>query len=186
MSVRDFVSRWWPGGQAARAQQAKIEQFRDVVRTAGEGADRTGLQGLGVTREALGLTEDDVAIELELAEAYLEVLDLEASVSAEGLAVVETTHRVVGPDTCYFIAPAFSADRPDEPGKVFLTNRRIVFAAGRVITVGWGSVSAVRESQRDLVIAANGGQLVHQFRFNSFVDTKRCAFIAQRLKAHRS
>lgn len=186
MSLRELVSRLLSGASRSdRVQRERIAQFRSLVHDAGERSDRTALASLDARREALGLTEDDVALELELAAGILDVLDLRSTIETTGLPVVDTTHRVVGGDTCHFIAPAFSADRPDESGKVFLTNRRLLFAAGKLTSIGWSTVAAVREAQRDLVIVAHGGHLV-QFRFNSFVDTKRSALIARWLKEHLS
>jgi hypothetical protein len=172
-----------PAARDAEAQrQARIARFRAEIDEAGARGDVPWLAALAGRLQEFGLEDEDVEVELERHEAWLDVLALASRARAGDLPVVTTNHRVVGADACYFIAPAFDVSRPHEAGKVLLTDRRVVFVGGGVTAAGWGRVSALDDQERDLVVVTGGAPEPRRYRFNTFRDAKRAAFVAQWLK----
>jgi hypothetical protein len=172
------------GGGADRETGRRVREFRSEVEAAAAAQERGALEHVLARREALALTEEDVAIELEMIEGHLQALDLaEAIARGERPPIVETGHRVLGTDTCYFTAPASALTRgADETGRLFLTSRRIVFMGGGVKSVSWGSVAELREDGRDIIVLAPAGELAHRFRCNSYIDSKRGICLARWLR----
>lgn len=166
----------------SRQRQAQVTRFRAEINDAGVRGDAALLSALAARPAELGLADEDVEMELELRAAWLDVLELAGSARLGDLPVLETNHRVVGADTCYFIAPAFAVDRPHEPGKVFLTDRRVMFVGSTVTSAGWGRVSRIDDVERDLVVVWAGASGLRRYRFNTLRDAKRGAFVARWLK----
>src|SRR5260221_13192871 len=78
---------------------------------------------------------DDLEIEEEMLDALRHVLALEEELAAAHLPVVDTSHRVVGPDRCHFSAPVSMPEDPAQPtGRLLLTSPRPVFAGGAQAT----------------------------------------------------
>lgn len=121
--------------------------------------------------------EDDPEIQEELDEAHARVRLADA---AGALPVLETQHRAIGQDVCHLAVPASMPDRADAFGKLFLTNRRIVFAGAAPVAVGVGRVIKADRQQRDVVIVAGGDRL--RFRCNSFGDAMLAVWMIDRLK----
>lgn len=121
--------------------------------------------------------EDDPEIQEELDEAHERVRLAEASGT---LPVLETQHRAIGQDICHLAVPASMPDRADAFGKLFLTNRRIVFAGPAPVAIGVGRVIKADRQQRDVVIVAGGDML--RFRCNSFGDAMLAVWMLDRLK----
>jgi hypothetical protein len=172
------------GGGADRETGRRIRDYRREVEVATAAQDRGALERVLARREELALSEDDVAIELEMIEGHLQALDLgEAIARGERPPVVETGHRVLGTDTCYFTAPASALTRgADQTGRLFLTSRRLVFMGGSVKSVSWGTVAELREDGRDIIVLSPAGELAHRFRCNSYIDSKRGIFLARWLR----
>lgn len=121
--------------------------------------------------------EDDPEIQEELDDAHARVRLADA---AGTLPVLETQHRAIGQDICHFAVPASMPDRTDAFGKLFLTNRRVVFAGAAPVAIGIGRVIKADRQQRDVVIVAGGD--VHRFRCNSFGDAMLAVWMLDRLK----
>jgi hypothetical protein len=127
---------------------------------------------------------DDLEIELEMLEALQQAAALHASIAERGLPLVETGHRVVGSDTCHFLAPVSLPDDTAQPsGRLFLTNARVIFAGGavRTITAPWHAITRPTHTDRDLVLVRTDGSAVYRFRLNSYADALCAAIVARQL-----
>jgi hypothetical protein len=147
--------------------------------------DDGGLAALEAALRRTPALADDLEIEEEMLDGLRQLLDLERELTASRVPIVETTHRVVGPDRCHFSAPVSMPDDPAQPtGRLLLTSTRAVFAGGaRTPALPWHAAREVIQSGRDLLFvfrSANedGG---HRFRCNSFADALCGAAIARHL-----
>jgi hypothetical protein len=187
--------KWRLFGKSATlsARESELLKFRTEIDAAAERDATTGswpgLQNglLGRLVERAGelvLTEDDGAVELEMLDGYQQLVDLAQSVERGGLPVVETQHRVIVGETCRFSAPATrfaeSTDADATSGRVFLTDRRVVFLGPSVISGFWPSFAVIGRSGRDLLLSSATRRL--QFRFNTFADAMRAAWLSDRLR----
>lgn len=102
--------------------------------------------------------------------------------AAGDLPVLETQHRAIGADVCHFAVPASLPDRADVFGKLFLTDRRIVFAGPAPLSIGLGRVIKTTRDARDVVIVAGGD--LHRFRCNTFGDAMMAIWLLDRLRPH--
>ncbi len=121
--------------------------------------------------------EEDPEIQEEMDEGIARV---QAAEAAGALPVLETQHRAIGTDVCHLAVPASMPDRADSFGKLFLTDRRVVFAGPSPVSIGVGRVIKVDRQQRDVVIIAGGDLL--RFRCNSFGDAMLAAWMLDRLR----
>lgn len=169
---------------AERDLQRRIETVRQELRVARAVHDLAALAHLRHRLPDLGLTEDDVALELEMADGLLDVAALQAGAArGEGLPVVQTNHRALGTEPCHFLAPAWRPDESGEGGgKLLMTPRRLVFLGAPPVTVSWAHVAEVSEAGRDIVVRVRPDRLV-AFRCNSYNDTVRGVWLAQQLTA---
>jgi hypothetical protein len=128
---------------------------------------------------------DDLEIEEEMLDALRHLVALAAELEAGRLPIVETSHRVVGPDRCHFSAPVSMPDDPAQPtGRLLLTSARAVFAGGaRTPALPWHATREVIQSGRDLLFVYRNaqGDEGHRFRCNSFTDALCGAAIARHL-----
>lgn len=120
--------------------------------------------------------DEDPEIQQELQDATARV---KAAEEAGALPVLETQHRAIGADVCHLAVPASMPDRADTFGKLFLTNRRVVFAGPSPVTMTIGRVIRTDRQQRDVVIVAGGDLL--RFRCNSFGDAMLAVWMLDRL-----
>ncbi len=181
---------------AARDLDRRVRQFRAEVLAARGSSDECVLAALRARPAALGLTEDDVALELEMIDGLLEVIALKRAIesgersgvpfdAAQGrpaatalLPEIPTSHRALAGETCRFVAPACRPDSPNDPGgKLFFTDRRIVYLGSPSATVSWAHVADVRDAERDLIVRERSGS-IRTFRCNSYVDVLRGGYIA--------
>jgi hypothetical protein len=172
---------------AAAARAAQIRAFRAAVardlRDDPSPEDRAALEALLRMPEEQGLPHDEVELEIEALQGALDVIALKESVARGGLPVIEHQHRALGADRVHFLASAFLAsDGSDRTGRLFLTNRRLVFVTTPMVTVSWGGILSIEQQARDLVITTTGRDTLYQFRCNSFSDARCGAFIARQLK----
>jgi hypothetical protein len=116
-------------------------------------------------------------------DALDQALALAATIDRGGLPVVQTGHRVVGSDTCHFIAPASLPDDAAQPsGPLLLTSRRVIFAGGvRAVTAPWHAVTRPSHTDRDLLLVRVDGSALYRFRCNSYGDALCAAIIARHL-----
>jgi hypothetical protein len=166
----------------ARDLDRRVRAFRAEVLAARASGDAARLTALCDRPAALGLTEDDVALELEMVDGLLDVIALqEASAQGAMLDVVETSHRALTGEVCRFMAPAGRPDHAnDSGGKLFFTDRRLAYLGASSLAISWAHVAGVRDVERDLVIRVRPDTL-HTFRCNSYAATLRGAWIAGRL-----
>lgn len=123
--------------------------------------------------------EDDAEIRQEMDEGAEIVRRAE---EAGALPVLETQHRAIGSDICHLAVPVSRPDEADAFGKLFLTNRRVIFSGPSPVAIGIGHVIKFDRHQRDLVIVAGGAGLL-RFRCNSYGDAMLAAWLLTRLKA---
>lgn len=157
----------------------RIVQFREELAAARKARRSETVAALAARREALGLSEDDVALELELIDALLESWGLEGRL-AEGHtpSAVETQHRAIGDEACYFLAAVSLPDtEAHETGKLFFTPTRCLFVGSRTRSLGWRRIKAVRDDERDLIIIADADVL--RFRCNTFGESLRGAVVGR-------
>jgi hypothetical protein len=167
---------------AARDLERRATIFRTEALAARSAQDPDVLTHLRQRPAELGLTEDDVALELEMVDGLIEVLELRRR-AALGcpLPVVETSHRALAAEPCHFVAPVFRPDAPgDAGGKLFFTARRLLYLGSPSTSLSWAHVTALTDVDRDLVVRVRPDG-VRTFRCNSYVDTLRGAYIASQL-----
>ncbi len=172
---------------AAAARAAQVRAFRAAVardlRDDPSPEDRAALEALLRMPDEQGLPGDEVELETEALQGALDVIALKEAVATGGLPVIEHQHRALGADRVHFLASAFLAsDGSDRTGRLFLTNRRLVFVTTPMVAVSWGGILSIDQQARDLVITTTGRDTLYQFRCNSFSDARCGAFIARQLK----
>ena len=128
--------------------------------------------------------EPDVELELEMLDALDQLRAVQRAVAGGSLPVVETHHRVIGPDACHFSAPAsLPSDHGQAAGRVLLTGSKAVFVGGgRTSATAWHLVNEIARIERDVLLARVDGAAAAHFRFNTFADAVVCAFLARHLK----
>lgn len=121
--------------------------------------------------------EDDAELREELAEGEARV----RAVSAAGvLPVLDTQHRAIGADVCHLAVPASRPDAGDAPGKLFVTNRRVIFSGAPPVSLSIGSIVSAAREVRDVTIIARGDASC--FRCNSFGDAMLAVWLIDRLR----
>lgn len=176
----------WFRGTGVR-ENRRARDWRAACRAAASQADGDRLEKLRIELESWALGEEETEIEREMLEGGRDLVELTKAVHQSGLPIVETGHRVVGPDVCHFTAPASMPDEAGQPaGRLLFTNRRAIFAGGgRATAVPWHAVGNALQSERDVVLVRTDREHLYRFRFNSFGDAFRAAFIARELTAAR-
>ena len=126
---------------------------------------------------------DDVEVEQEMLDALDRLIALAAELDAGLVPRVETTHRVVGADTCHFTAPAsMPDDAAQASGRVLLTSSRAVFFGGaKLAAMPWHAVRDVAAADRDLLLIRSTDD-ARRFRFNTYTDALEAAALARHLK----
>jgi hypothetical protein len=154
------IERWW-----REASDAALAPTRDLV-------------------DALKLR---LAAETEIDERERQVEMLEgldalcALAASQAIPVLDTQHRVIGADTCHFMAPVSAPDLGDAIGKLFLTSQRVIFAGGASIAWPWHRVRRVTRHERD-VLFEGGDSLALHLRCNSYGDALAAKAIGERLR----
>jgi hypothetical protein len=175
--VAGSVLSWLRGRgrrRVERERDAWVAAYRADIEQAGQAGDAEALVRLAEAYAAAGLEAEDVELELELLEGWREAHALDAAIEAGHVPTVETTHRAVGSDTCYFLAPAAGVGSDgDVPGKLLLTSRRLLFLGGSMTSLGWTAIGAVEADGRHLVVRQRSGAPIRRFRCNTYVDAKR-------------
>jgi len=167
--------------------ERRLGEFRAEIDAAGAAGDRARLQSLLVRPAQLGVPEDDVAVELEHVEGFLEALTLrERLARGEPPEVIATAHRAIAGEACYFIAPASLPDGLLDPGgKLFLTDKRALYLGSSSRAAAWFSVTEVHDDGRDIILMVRPVDLM-RFRCISYVDTLRAVELARHLSARAS
>jgi hypothetical protein len=189
--LKGVTNRLRGGGEPARAQREAHRRARDfakevhlaIPRALQEG-NRAALDALLRKPAELDLPEEEVELELEALHGALDALGLRETLARDGLPVVAHQHKAIGEDRCHFVASAFLAsDGSDRTGRLFLTDRRVLFMSTPMVSVSWGSVVSVDVVERDLLIDANRGGPRYRFRCNSFSDARCGQVIAMAIKS---
>lgn len=158
-AVDPRIARWWHDIEAALRQPTTVAV--DDLRS----------------RLASPTDIDERERQDEMLDA-LERLCLLATEAA--LPVLDTQHRVIGTDTCHFMAPVSAPDHGDAVGKLFLTSHRIIFAGGASIAWPWHRVRRSSRHDRD-VLFEGGDTLALRLRCNSYGDAAVACVVAERL-----
>ena len=135
----------------------------------------------------LALPEEEIEIEREMLDGLDQLVRLHAALSADGLPIVETGHRVVGAETCHYSAPSSMPDDAAQPsGRLIFTTARAIFAGGaRALTLPWHAVADVVLQERDVILVRHDRETFHRFRCNVFADAL-CAGTLARTLARRT
>jgi hypothetical protein len=177
----------WFKGRRASGDDRRLAEWRKAWNAAAAAGDTAQLAPLRAQLDAMGLAEDDVEIEREMLDALQDLADLIVSVRAAGLPAIETGHRVVGSDRCHFTAPVSMPDEASQPsGRLLLTSARAIFVGGtHGATAPWHSVGEALQLDRDLVLIRSDRDKLYRFRYNTFSDALRAAFLARELMGAR-
>jgi hypothetical protein len=148
--------------------------------------DADAIAALAVELDGLALAEEEIEIEREMLDGLVQVSALHAALTAAGLPLVETGHRVVGTETCHFSAPSSMPDDAAQPsGRLIFTSARAIFAGGaRALTLPWHTVADVVQQERDVILVRHDRETFHRFRCNVFADAL-CAGLLARTLARR-
>jgi hypothetical protein len=169
-----------------RASEFRTEVARGIDAAIASG-DRAPLDALLRKPAELGLSDEDVELEVEALHGAIDAIGLRDAVAREGLPVVEHQHKALGEDRCHFVASVFLAsDGSDRTGRLFLTDRRVLFLSTPVMSLSWGSIASIEAEQRDLVIVPTSRGVAHRFRCNSFSDARCGEVIARTIKQQAS
>ena len=122
--------------------------------------------------------DDDPEIRQEMEEGAEAVRRAEG---AGALPVLETQHRAIGADTCHLAVPVSRPDEADAFGKLFITNRRVIFSGPSPVALGLGHIIKADRQQRDVVIVSGSAGLL-RFRCNSFGDAMMAAWLLDSLR----
>lgn len=98
------------------------------------------------------------------------------------LPIVVTQHRVIGTDTCHYVAPVTLPGEAGAGGKLFVTSARLIFAGGSVTAWPWHRVRDVVRRERDVIVTATGGVALH-VQTNTFADALCVCMLCARLRA---
>ena len=174
---------WWKRSDRRDPRITAWQQRWEAAVQQGGG----GAASLRAELDALGLPEEEIEIEREMADALASLSELDDHVSAGGLPIVETGHRVVGTDLCHFSAPASMPDDPAQPsGRLLLTSTRAIFAGGPgATTAPWHGITEVLQAGRDVVLVRPDRDRLYRFRCNSYADALCGAYVARRLAVRR-
>ena len=173
---------WWKGRNGA-AEPAKLVAWRKEWAAAVVVEDGALVADLRRSLDELGLTPDDLEIELEMIDGLAELSALSPRLRQGDLPVIETGHRVVGTDICHFSAPASIPDDSAQPsGRMILTGNRAIFAGGgRSTSIAWHKIAEILQADRDVLLVLHDRETAHRFRFNSFAEALCGAALSRHL-----
>jgi hypothetical protein len=179
MGWRDWFKRSTEDGRTREWRKAWAEAIKSP--------DSGRSQDLRVRLGSLGLNEDETELEREMLDGLDALVDLLAATARTGPPTIETGHRAVGVESCYFSAPVSLPDDPTQPsGTLLMTKTRAIFiGGGRSVTIPWHSVGECVQQHRDLLLVRVDRQDLYRVRCNSFADTLRAAFLARHLSRRR-
>jgi hypothetical protein len=179
-----FLANLFGGARRAaeRDLERRLREVRAELQFARDTGDTSALTSLRDRLPMLELTEDEAALELEMAEGLVDTAALRAAFDrGDGLPLVATTHRALNGEPCHFLAPAWQPDgEGDSGGKLLFTTKRLLYLGSHAVALPWVHVASVGDAERDLVVRTRPGRLL-TFRCNSFADTLRGAWIGQQL-----
>ncbi len=177
----------WLKRRPDNGRDAKLGEWRKRWQAVAGAPDAGAIASLAAELDGLALPEEDIEIEREMLDGLVQVSQLHAALTAEGLPLVETGHRVVGTETCHFSAPSSMPDDAAQPsGRLIFTSARAIFAGGaRALTLPWHTVADVVQQERDVILVRHDRETFHRFRCNVFADAL-CAGLLARTLARRT
>jgi hypothetical protein len=192
--LRQMTNLLTGGGESGRAERQtrrRAGEFRTEAQHAIDAALASGdcapLEALLRKPADLGLSDEDVELELEALHGAIDAIVLRETVTRTGLPVVEHQHKALGDDRCHFVASVFLAsDGSDRTGRLFLTDRRMLFLSTPMVSLSWGSIASIEADARDLVVVSTSRGVAHRFRCNSFSDARCGEVIARTIKKQAS
>ena len=161
----------------------RIETWRRDWGRAIAAADGQAIAHLRATLDAQPPLANDLEIEEEMLEGLERLVTLTGDLEASRLPIVETTHRVVRGDACYYSAPASMPEDPAQPsGRLLMTSTRAVFIGGPKLTaVAWHAAAQALSGERDVMLVRADGQAAYRFRCNNYADALCATAIARHL-----
>ncbi len=164
-----------------------LGEWRKRWQRAAGAPDAGAIASLAAELDGMAFPEEDIEIEREMLDGLVHVSHLHAAVTAQGLPVVETGHRVVGTEACHFSVPSSMPDDAAQPsGRLIFTAARAIFVGGaRALTLPWHTVADVVQQERDVILVRHDRKTVHRFRCNVFADAL-CAGLLARTLSRRS
>jgi hypothetical protein len=176
---------WIQGSKKQDDRAAALTAWR---RTWAEALDNDASAGpLREQLDAITAPDLDTEVEVEMLDGLEQLREVQRTVAAGTLPVVETHHRVIGADRCHFTAPAsLPSDEHQANGRLLLTSARAVFVGGgRTSASPWHMVHQVVRLERDVLLLRADRTPVAHYRFNTYGDAVLCAFLAGRLRRAR-
>jgi hypothetical protein len=180
--------RWLGWLKRTRKQEdARLREWRTHWTAAVEApsAERAAVLRRGLVE--IGLEDDEHEIEREMLEGLEALVAVNDVLLTSGPAPVETGHRAVGSDRCYFSAPASLPDDPGQPaGTLLLTGTRAIFVGGaRAVTIPWHGVGSCARQDRDVLLVRTDRPDLHRLRCNSYGDALRAAALVRHFMPRR-
>ena len=173
----------WLMGRGAAHVDSRLRRWREHWLNAAASSEHTDIARLTNELNAFDFPEDEIEIEREMLQALIEREQLASSIRESGLPRVETGHRVVRGEPCHYSEPTSMPDDAGQPsGRLLMTASRAFFVgSGQTVAAAWHTISAVLQTERDLVLVKNGHEHAYRFRCNSYGDALRAAFIAREI-----
>jgi hypothetical protein len=173
----------WLKGRLGHGRDAQLGEWRERWRAVAGAPEAGAIASLAAALDGLALAEEEIEIEREMLDGLVQVSHLHAALTAQGLPLVETGHRVVGTEACHFSAPSSMPDDPAQPsGRLIFTGARVIFAGGgRALTLPWHTVADVVQHDRDVILVRHDRQAFHRFRCNVFADALCAGLLARTL-----
>jgi hypothetical protein len=188
---RPGTYRWmgWFGwfSRTNRNDGKRLREWRTAWAAAADAPARAETEALRARLVELGLEDDEHEIEREMLEGLESLVGLTERMGAGSPPPIETGHRAVGPDACYFSAPASLPDDPAQPtGTLLLTSTRAIFVGGaKALTIPWHGVGLCTRQERDVLLVRTDRQDLHRLRCNTYGDALHAAFLVRRLATKR-
>jgi hypothetical protein len=177
--LKSHGRRWRGQTGTDNSDSGLRRQFRAAVQE-GLAGDRETLERLLQMPAALGITEEEVELELEMVHGALDRLALRERLARDGLPILEHQHKALGADRCHFRCSAFTVDEAGHrPGRLFLTHRRLVFLASPLLALPWSATASIEDDERDIVVNTVTPGVSYRFHCNSFSDARCGVLIAQ-------
>lgn len=169
----------WRVFKRASAAPARDETWWQEADGLADAPDSSAIDALR-TRRAPDAPLDESEQQDEMLDGLTDLASLAAQAS---LPVVDTQHRVIGSDRCHMMTPATLTADQAVPGKVFLTERRLVFAGGAARSWPWHRVRDTSRSGRIVSLVMAGPADVVALQCNTLGDAMLICHLVRRLSA---
>ena len=168
---------FWRVFKRSSARATRDDGWWHEAERAADSPDPDAIAGLRAS-----MNQDASLDEAEQQEEMMDGLEqLVPLATAAALPAITTQHRVIGSDTCHLALPATLSAEQSVPGKLFLTDRRLVFAGGRAQAWPWHRVRVVTRTDRIVSIVVTGPSDAIQLQCNTYGDAVCVRFMIGRL-----